>query len=121
MWDDGGVGGGFGAEWMVCDWAYKKSRRERRGRRKVESMDLQREEEEVIDEKLVLEWEPPKVSEDLLRTEEEEEEEMSVDETLEGLRGMIVLLGQMQTLRLASGNTEIPDDEMALGTPLPTS
>ena len=46
---------------------------------------------------------------------------MSVDETLEGLRGMIVLLGQMQTLRLASGNTEIPDDEMALGTPLPTS
>jgi hypothetical protein len=65
---------------------------------------------------LLLEWEEPKPPSDLVEGELVlEEREMSVDEALHGLSDMITLLGQMQTLRMASGKTDIPDDERALG------
>jgi hypothetical protein len=118
MWDDGGVSGGFGAEWMVVDWAYKQSRKQKKTVSQEMEVAMEPIEEDLIDEKLLLEWEPPKPSEDLVVSEQEgedDEREMSVDDTLDGLRRMIILLGQMQTLRLAGGKSEIPDDEMALG------
>ena len=119
MWDDGGVGGGYGAEWMVLDYAYKRARKERKARvqGQVQEATMVKAIDDVIDEKLVLEWEPAQPSADLLLEGQVEEEpkEMSVDETLDELRMMIILLGQMQTLRLASAKTEIGDDEMALG------
>jgi len=136
-WDDGGVGGGYGAEVVLLDWAYKKSRREKQMRKlgqQMEKMDAEKTDgmqgmegvDETIDEKLVLQWEPPRIPEDLTTTtsteeveskEEDDGKEMSVDETLEGLRTMIGLLSQMQTLRMAQAKSEIPEDELALGIP----
>ena len=119
-WDDGGVGGGFSAEVISLDWAYKRLRRENRTAIKAvanvvpEVVVI----EEPIDEKLLLEWEDIKPSKDLVDGELFfDDKEMSADETLEGLRGMILLLGQMQTLRMAIGNIEVPEDEKALGGP----
>ena len=119
-WDDGGVGGGFGAEGIALDWAYKRLRKEKSRkkdvRNKVVSVEMPRI-EDSIDEKMVLEWEENKPSKDLVDGElVEDNGEVTVDETLNGLRGMILLLGQMQTLRMAMGNTEIPEDEKSLGT-----
>ena len=120
-WDDGGVGGGFGAEGISVDWAYKRLKRKPKPQINHKETVPETVEEEVIDEKLLLEW-----KESTLPTLDEEAEnqvddkEMSVDETLTGLRDMIVLLGQLQTLRMASGKTEIPEDEKSLGnTPQP--
>ena len=119
QWDDGGVGGGFGAEWMVMDWAYKRARREKNAKVEVEEVKYMEDVEQVIDEKLLLEWDgPAEVPKDLVVRDADEEEEngmLSVDEILDGLRSMILVLGQTQTLRLALGKTEIPEDEMALG------
>jgi len=115
-WDDGGVGGGFGAEWIALDWAYKRLRREKRIKSEVQEEVVEEVVEEPIDEKMLLEWEEIKPSKDLVDGElAMDEGEMSIDETLEGLRGLIILLGQMQTLRMAMGKTEIPEDEKALG------
>jgi hypothetical protein len=118
-WDDGGVGGGFGAEGIASDWAYKRLRKEKLRKKDVEnkvvSMEMPRI-EDSIDEKMVLEWEENKPSKDLVDGElVEDNRELTVDETLNGLRGMILLLGQMQTLRMAMGKTEIPEDEKSLG------
>src|SRR5579859_6466611 len=115
-WDDGGVGGSYGAEVVALDWAYKKLRRERQFQ-KLKAEEEAREEgvengmdkmngiEETIDETLVLQWEGSEVPKDL-KTEpneeddqqETEEKETGVDEILGELRGMIGLLAQMQTL-----------------------
>lgn len=115
-WDDGGVGGGFGAEWITLDWAYKRMRKEKRLKSEVKEEFVPEVVEEPIDEKMLLEWEEIKPSKDLVDGELVfDDTEMSIDETLEGLRGMIVLLGQMQTLRMAMGKPEIPEDEKALG------
>jgi len=117
-WDDGGVGGGFSAEWMVVDWAYKHNRRERRKKAAKDEEEEPMQVEQAIDEKLLLEWEESKPPKDLVEGGlVEEDNEMSVGETLQGLSNMITLLGQMQTLRMASGKTDIPDDERALGKP----
>jgi hypothetical protein len=117
QWDDGGVGGGFGAESITLDWAYKRLRREKRPKSDVKEEVVQEVVvSEIIDEKLLLEWEEIKPSKDLVDGELiVEDKEMSIDETLEGLRGLIILLGQLQTLRMATGKTEIPEDEKALG------
>ena len=116
-WDDGGVGGGFGAGGISVDWAYKRLKR--KSKRQVKEVVSEVVVQEVIDEKLLLEWKestPPRLDEE--ETENEiEDKEMSVDETLTGLRDMILLLGQLQTLRMASGKTDIPEDEKSLGTP----
>ena len=121
-WDDGGVGGGFGAEGISVDWAYKRSKRRARTQVQQEEMVVEPV-EQVIDEKLLLEWTEstpsmvPEVQQEDEKEEEVEEPEMSVDETLTGLRDMIILLGQLQTLRVASGKLEIPESEKSLGTP----
>ena len=121
-WDDGGVGGGFGAEWMAVDWAYKKLRKQRRKQKEPakEVVAVEQPKEEVIDENLLLQWEPEEVVPPKDLAEEADvqvdETEMSLDETLAGLRVMIKLLGQLQTLRNALGNTIVPSDEQALGT-----
>ena len=115
-WDDGGVGGGFGAEWIALDWAYKRLRREKRIKSEVQEEVVEEVVEEPIDEKMLLEWDEIKPSKDLVDGElAMDEGEMNIDETLEGLRGLIILLGQMQTLRMATGKTEIPEDEKTLG------
>ena len=119
QWDDGGVGGGFGAEGISVDWAYKRLKR--RGKTpQVQEMVVEPV-EDVIDEKLLLEWKestPPTAINEVEKEEEiVEEKEMSVDETLTGLRDMIILLGQLQTLRMASGKLDIPEDEKSLGNP----
>jgi hypothetical protein len=114
-WDDGGVGGGFGAEGIALDWAYKRLRRTKRQKETVEP--VVDSVPEVIDEKLLLAWEESEPPKDLEGELVVEETDMSVDESLEGLRGMITLLGQMQTLRMAMGKTEVPEEEQALGMP----
>jgi hypothetical protein len=128
-WDDGGVGGGFGADGISLDWAYKRLRREKKpkeikGDMKEEEIDGSEMQvdppEEVIDENLILQWEgeSDSVPLDLIAGESVvDEREMSVDETLHGLRTMIALLGQMQTLRIANGKFDVPEDEKALGIP----
>ena len=120
-WDDGGVGGGFGAEGMTVDWAYKRLKRKPKTQWKEAAPEPV---EEVIDEKLLLEWKestPPTMDVDVKQGyDEEDKNEMTVDETLRGLRDMILLLGQLQTLRMAAGKAEIPEDEKALGAPLRT-
>lgn len=128
-WDDGGVGGSFGAEVVALDWAYKKLRREKQ-LQKLKADEEAREEvveneidemngiEETIDEALVLQWEGLEVPKDLKMENDQqqtEDKEIGVDEILEELRGMIGLLAQMQTLRLAQGKAEVPEDEFALG------
>jgi hypothetical protein len=126
-WDDGEVGGGFGAEGISLDWAYKRLRREKKGKQ-VKEEESKKDSEmqvdvipETIDEKLVLQWEggTGEISKDLVSGTGlvVDEREMSVDETLDGLRGMIDLLGQLQTLRIANGKFDVPDDENALGIP----
>lgn len=120
-WDDGG--GVVGAETVALDWAYKRLRRERRRQQqtKTEAVEEPVEEgtmaiDESIDEKLVLEWEGNGPSRDLVDGElVMDDKEMTIDETLDGLRQMILLLGQMQTLRMAMGKLEIPEDEKSLG------
>lgn len=101
---------------MVVDWAYKRDRRERK---KNSAKTVEHEEpmqlDEAIDEKLLLEWEETKPPKDLLEEVVEEEKELGVEETLLGLSDMILLLSQMQTLRVAAGKTDIPDDEKVLG------
>src|SRR6202011_3290189 len=94
-WDDGGVGGGFGAEGIALDWAYKRLRRSKCAKA-VETPMVVEVPPEVIDEKLLLEWEGLDPPGDLDGEVLVEEREMSVDETLDGLRSMILLLGQMQ-------------------------
>ena len=122
-WDDGGVGGGFGAEGISVDWAYKRLKR--RGKPPPVQEMVVEPVEDVIDEKLLLEWKestPPTAINEVEKEEEiVEEKEMSVDETLTGLRDMIILLGQLQTLRMASGKLDIPEDEKSLGKPSPIS
>lgn len=72
--------------------------------------------EEPIDERLLLKWEPSSPPKDLLEGElVVDESEMNIDETLNGLRRMIYLLSQLQTLRMAAGTAEIPEREKALG------
>jgi hypothetical protein len=115
-WDDGGVGGGFGAEGIALDWAYKRLRRAKKAKEVVVPVVETKIEPENIDASLLLGWE-----EDVTpRTDLEgelvvEEAEMTIDETLDGLRGMIKLLGEMQTLRMAMGKQNIPHEEHALG------
>jgi hypothetical protein len=126
-WDDGGVSGGFGAEGISLDWAYKRLRREKKGKQVKEESKEESEMQvdvipEAIDENLVLQWEGgiDEIPKDLVSGTSlvADEREMNVDETLDGLRGMIGLLGQMQTLRIANGKVDVPDDENALGNPL---
>ena len=118
-WDDGGVSGGYGAEESGLDWAYRRLKKKAR-KRKEDELPLSTEKKEPtpepIDEKLLLEWteEKSKLEEMSVQEEEDKSAEMTIDETLHGLRQMIVLLGQMQTLRVAMGK-EITEDERSLG------
>ena len=116
-WDDGGVGGGYGAEGINLDWAYMRLKRaKKRTELPPEPVETQQPAPEPIDERLLLDWteEKPKLDETPLK--EEERWGITIDETLNGLRQMITLLGQMQTLRMAM-EQEITEDERSLGTP----
>jgi hypothetical protein len=119
-WDDGGVAGGFGAETIALDWAYKRLRKQKYRQQEQPVSEVTGEiQEEPIDEKMVLEWEGS-TAKDLDEGElMVDDAEMTIDETLNGLRGMILLLAQMQTIRMAMGNLEIPQDEKFLGNSLP--
>ena len=122
-WDDGGIGGGYGAEDSGLDWAYRRLKKSRKRNEDEVPQSVEKKEPapEPIDEKLVLEWteEKFKLEEMSVQEEEDESAEMTIDETLQGLRQMIVLLGQMQTLRIAMGK-EITEDERSLGITCPT-
>jgi hypothetical protein len=115
-WDDGGVGGGLGAEGIALDWAYKRLRRTKRQRETVPMAEpLPEVIDEVIDEKLLLTWDGAQPPKDLAEDLAVAEAEMTVDETLDGLKQMIQLLGQLQTVRMAMGQQEVPGEELALG------
>ena len=123
-WDDGGVGGGYGAEESGLDWAYRRLKKKARKRKEDELPQSAEKKElapEPIDEKLLLEWTEEKFELEEMSVQEEEDEsaEMTIDETLQVLRQMVVLLGQMQTLRIAMGK-EISEDERSLGITCPT-
>ena len=54
-WDDGGVGGGFGAEGISLDWAYKRLRREKHKESKISTLAPEKMAiDEAIDEELLL-------------------------------------------------------------------
>lgn len=125
-WDDGGVGGGYGAEGSGLDWAYRRLKRSKK-RKEIELEAVEKEPTpEPIDEKLLLEWTEPKLEDvegeaDIKQEDAAHENgELDVDETLSGLRHMISLLSQIQTLRMAMGQ-EITDDERSLGIPVSLS
>jgi hypothetical protein len=122
-WDDGGVGGGYGAEGSGLDWAYRRLKRSKKRKENKPEPVKKEPTPEPIDEKLLLEWTEPKL-EDVEGDEEDIKEEdvahengeLDIDETLSGLRHMISLLSQIQTLRMAMGQ-QITDDERSLGIP----